>query len=153
MASISDIIEQFIKEIMGESHTVNISRNELAQYFECAPSQINYVLATRFSLDKGFVIESKRGGGGFISLVRVNPDREELIRSLLEYTLSEGVSAQRAAAIIDRLADNDIMTDKEGRLIKAAVSDKALAVPNTDKDALRAYIIRAVITELIKEDN
>jgi len=65
MATISDLIEQFIKSLMGESDTINISRNELAQYFDCAPSQINYVLATRFSFEHGFVIESRRGGGGF----------------------------------------------------------------------------------------
>lgn len=153
MANISDVIEQFIREIMGESQMVNLSRNELAQYFDCAPSQINYVLATRFSIDRGYVTESKRGGGGFITLVRVSPQREELIASLLEYTLSEGVSAQRAAAIVDRLQDEEIISRRESNLIKTAVSDKALSVPNADKDGLRACILRAVITGLIKEDN
>ena len=66
MASISDIIEKFILDNLGESDEIDISRNELANFFSCAPSQINYVLETRFTVDRGFVKESKRGGGGFV---------------------------------------------------------------------------------------
>ena len=67
MQGLSDTIEQFIKALMdeGNSSQVEVRRNELAQYFNCAPSQINYVLATRFTLDRGYHIESRRGGGGF----------------------------------------------------------------------------------------
>ena len=64
MANISDIIESFLLETLGDNDTLNISRNELANYFACAPSQINYVLSTRFTPDRGYLIESRRGGAG-----------------------------------------------------------------------------------------
>ena len=70
MAQLSDSIERFIKELMEEDAQIELKRNELAQHFGCAPSQINYVLATRFSVDHGYIIESRRGGGGFVRIVR-----------------------------------------------------------------------------------
>lgn len=71
MAKMSDLIEMFIKELLEDnsSDMIEIQRNELASYFKCAPSQINYVLTTRFSMDKGYLIESQRGGGGSIKIV------------------------------------------------------------------------------------
>ena len=65
MANISDIIERFLLDSLEKSDRISISRNELADYFDCAPSQINYVLSTRFTLDRGYIIESRRGGGIF----------------------------------------------------------------------------------------
>ena len=65
MAQLSDNIEHFIKELMCDDTHIELRRNELAQHFGCAPSQINYVLATRFSVDHGYIIESRRGGGGY----------------------------------------------------------------------------------------
>ena len=71
MAQLSDTIERFIKDLMSEDAHVELRRNELAQHFGCAPSQINYVLATRFSVDHGYLIESRRGGGGYVRIVRM----------------------------------------------------------------------------------
>ena len=67
MSAISDSIEKFILTLLGEDDAIELQRNELAHYFSCAPSQINYVLATRFNLGRGYAIESRRGGGGYIS--------------------------------------------------------------------------------------
>ena len=71
MATISDVIENFILSTLGQNNDLNLSRNELADYFNCAPSQINYVLTTRFNLNRGFIIQSQRGGGGYIRIVRI----------------------------------------------------------------------------------
>ena len=71
MASISDIIEKFIKDLMEDSNTVQIQRNELASLFDCAPSQINYVLTTRFSREKGYEVQSKKGGGGYVKIDKI----------------------------------------------------------------------------------
>ena len=80
MANISDIIESFLLETLGDNDTLNISRNELANYFACAPSQINYVLSTRFTPDRGYLIESRRGGGGFITVARLSQEPDELLQ-------------------------------------------------------------------------
>ena len=72
MASIADKIEVFIKELMDNESTIQIKRNELATLFNCAPSQINYVLMTRFTIDKGYYIDSKKGGGGYIQITKIN---------------------------------------------------------------------------------
>lgn len=85
---LSDSIETFIKELLNDDQPeVELKRNELAEYFNCAPSQINYVLATRFSLASGYVIESRRGGGGCIRIVRVVQDRGQR----LMYLINEGI--------------------------------------------------------------
>ena len=85
MAVLSDNIEQFIKSLLNEyDEMVELQRNELASYFSCAPSQINYVLATRFSPEKGYYIESKRGGGGYIKLTRVDANKQAYISAVLK---------------------------------------------------------------------
>ena len=83
MRLLSDSIEDFIKALMAdETPEIELRRNELAEHFQCAPSQINYVLATRFTPDHGYVIESRRGGGGYIRIVRMaSSGREELLQS------------------------------------------------------------------------
>ena len=81
MAQLSDSIEQFIKELMDEGSQIEVRRNELAQHFGCAPSQINYVLATRFSVDHGYIIESRRGGGGYVRIVRMRERVQEYLRT------------------------------------------------------------------------
>lgn len=83
MAQLSDSIEQFIKDLMEEDRQIDLKRNELAQHFGCAPSQINYVLATRFSIDHGYVIESRRGGGGYVRIIRIQRANDESSLSVL----------------------------------------------------------------------
>ena len=83
MAQLSDSIEQFIKELMDEGSQIEVRRNELAQHFGCAPSQINYVLATRFSVDHGYIIESRRGGGGYVRIVRMRERGEGNLLNML----------------------------------------------------------------------
>lgn len=153
MANISDLIEQFIKRLMGESDTINISRNELAQYFDCAPSQINYVLATRFSFEHGFVIESKRGGGGFITVIKLEPSYQELLKRLDEYTLKEGLTYQKAVQFIKRLCEEEIISPREAEIIKSAITDKALIVPTDCKDILRSNILKSILAGIFKEAN
>ena len=84
MARISDTIEEFLKLLLEESGgKLEIQRNELADYFECAPSQINYVLATRFSLESGYYIESRRGGGGYIRIIYLDINDDDYLYRLI----------------------------------------------------------------------
>ena len=150
MAQLSDSIEQFIKELMCEEAHIELRRNELAQHFGCAPSQINYVLATRFSVDHGYIIESRRGGGGYVRIVRMQ-QREEgnLLESLLQ-RVGNSVDEETANAIIAHLADLKLITRNEGMLMRAAVSRNALALPISAKDVLRAAVLRNMLMQVFR---
>ena len=89
MANVSDIIENFILSTMGNATDINLSRNELADFFNCAPSQINYVLTTRFNLNRGYIIQSQRGGGGFIKIVKLKDFDNHYIYKIIDETLSK----------------------------------------------------------------
>ena len=104
---LSDSIERFIKEMMEQEETeVELKRNELAEYFGCAPSQINYVLATRFSPDHGYVTESRRGGGGYIRIVRVCQQGSQELLYLVNERIGNELTETEACRLIIRLRDH-----------------------------------------------
>lgn len=150
MAQLSDSIEQFIKELMCEEAHIELRRNELAQHFGCAPSQINYVLATRFSVDHGYIIESRRGGGGYVRIVRMQ-EREEgnLLEALLR-RVGNSVDEDTANAIITHLSDLKLVTGREAALMRSAVSRNALALPISAKDVLRAAVLRNMLVQVFR---
>ena len=148
--TVSDIIERFLLETLGDELSVNFNRNELAAYFSVAPSQINYVLSTRFTPERGYLIESRRGGGGSVTLIRVESDADDIILKYLDETLASGIDYGRACAIIDRLVQDEVYTDCEASLIKAAMSDKALIAPTVAKDRLRGSILKNILTETLR---
>lgn len=150
MANISDTIEQFILSVIGDDDTIRLSRNELANYFSVAPSQINYVLATRFNLDKGYVIESKRGGGGFITLVRLQSPKDALIPQLLkELDGVTDLTCNRACHIIERLQRDGIVTPSEAQIMASAIGDRALAMP-CKSEGLRKNIMKEILIGLLR---
>ena len=150
MANISDIIEAFLIEMLGENSSVNISRNELADYFSCAPSQINYVLTTRFTPARGFVIESRRGGGGFVNVMKVDNSKDELLDSLINISISEGLPYHSAAQILVRMAESGVLSSGEAEIAAALMSDKSLVAPSVAKDGLRAGMMRALAIAMLK---
>lgn len=148
--TVSDIIERFLLDTMGNEPTVSFNRNELAQYFSVAPSQINYVLATRFTLERGYITESRRGGGGSVTLIRVAENADDVLMRYIDETLSDGIEYGKACQIVDRLVCDEIYTQTEGRLIKAAISDKALVAPTMTKSRLRGSILKNILLETLK---
>jgi len=154
MARISDSIEEFIKALIREAEgQIELQRNELADYFNCAPSQINYVLATRFNLERGYHIESRRGGGGYIRVTRIDVDKNDYLLHLVNSKIGKNLSQHTADAIIDRLKEQKIISEREAALMKSAVSDKAIAIPATLKDAIRAKVFKAMIVSLMAHGN
>lgn len=151
MANISDVIEQFILKTMGDDESVDISRNELATFFSCAPSQINYVLETRFTVDKGFVKESRRGGGGYIKISKINLDNDEYVSNLILESVGDELSQKRLSQILEKLKNEKIISDKEKDIIFSALSDLSLAMPFTIKDNIRAKAFKNVLTTLMKQ--
>ena len=153
MAVLSDSIEEFIKSMMDEYEGIlELQRNEMAQYFSCAPSQINYVLATRFSPERGYIIESRRGGGGFIKVTRIDSanDRIEIIANIISNKLAQGsVSQREAASILHDLHAIGLISDRERDIMLGAVSDRAMAIPatiNKNSAAVAFPIVKASVT-------
>ncbi|MDY4138920.1 MAG: CtsR family transcriptional regulator [Eubacteriales bacterium] len=152
---LSDSIETFIKALLAEDEqSVELKRNELAEYFGCAPSQINYVLATRFTLDDGYVIESRRGGGGYIRIVRVMGSDQQQLMYLINERIGQSITEAEAIRLIGQLVERKIITSSEGDIMRAAVSSAALAIPVPDamKDALRARSLKSMLTAVARKE-
>ncbi len=150
MAQLSDAIEKFIKELLEDGAQVEVKRNELAQHFGCAPSQINYVLATRFSVDHGYVIESRRGGGGYVRIVRMHQSPEGNLLSVLLNRIGSDIDEDSAVAIIAHLLDRKMVTMNEAQIMRAAISQNALALPISAKNVLRAAVLRNMLTQVFR---
>lgn len=151
---LSDSIETFIKALMTEEETsVELKRNELAEYFGCAPSQINYVLATRFTLDDGYITESRRGGGGYIRIVRVVNSASQQLTYLINERIGQAITEAEAVRLIAQLVERKMITPGEGGIMRAAVSAPALSLPMTDamKDAQRARSLKAMLTAVVRQ--
>ena len=145
---LSDSIEQFIKELLNQESTeVELKRNELAEYFGCAPSQINYVLATRFSPDHGYLTESRRGGGGYIRIVRVVQSGSQRLMYLVNDRIGDSIGEEECLRLISQLKEQRIVTADEAALMASAVSTRALSVPVPDvlKDAMRAKMMKSML--------
>ena len=150
MAQLSDSIEHFIKDLMHEDAHVDLRRNELAQHFGCAPSQINYVLATRFSVDHGYIIESRRGGGGYVRIVRMQSGGQSNLLDMLINRIGSSVNEETANAIISNLLERKLINGREASLMRAAVSRNALALPISAKDVLRAAVFKNMIIQVFR---
>jgi transcriptional regulator CtsR len=147
MSRISDLIEKFISQMLEEGKgAVEIQRNEMANQFDCAPSQINYVLMTRFTTERGYFIESRRGGGGYIKITRVEVDKDDYLLTLLTKSIGESINKESAFALIEALNKQKLIDAKAVNMLKAAVDDSTLAmVEKPYRDELRAEILKAVI--------
>ena len=141
---ISDLIASFLQESLEETDggVLEVQRNDLAQRFNCVPSQINYVMSTRFSPERGYIVESRRGGNGYIRITRVRVDRQTLLMQVIN-TLVDLASAR---AILNNLVQAGALEENAGRSILAAVGDKALAAaPRESRDTVRADIMKQVL--------
>lgn len=149
--NISDVIEQYLKSILTdeERNRIEIKRSELAKHFECVPSQINYVIRTRFTIEKGYIVESKRGGGGYIRIQKVShSDDLELIDHLLKL-IGKQVDQVGAMSVISRLLEEKVITKREFLLMKATIDRQVLALNQAaHRDVLRANILKAMLSSL-----
>jgi len=141
----SDNIEAYIKAILEQAGMVELKRSELADVFQVVPSQINYVIKTRFTESRGYVVESKRGGGGYIRIGKVEfSDRHQMIRELFD-RIGEQVSQQFFTDIVQLLFDERIMSEREGNLLLAISTDCVLGV---DAPIIRARMLKKVLQQL-----
>ncbi|HDK7166006.1 TPA: CtsR family transcriptional regulator [Clostridium botulinum] len=151
VARLSDIIEDFIKEMFQENNEseLQIKRNELANYFSCAPSQINYVLTTRFTEDKGYYIESKRGGGGYIIIKRIEFTDNKNLKELIVDRIGNSITYDNAINIIDGLVETAFITEREAIIMKIAINDRVFGNIDANKNMLRANILKNIIMVII----
>lgn len=154
MAILSDNIERFIKDMLTDEVNIYVlKRSEIAEQFGCAPSQINYVLQTRFTPERGYIVESKRGGGGCIRVIRMRADHRRIVDELVfEKYSGEGITELQARSIITGLLEVGVATQKEADIMASAVSDRALNVNTFNRDRLRQDIMRSMTAALLKED-
>ena len=143
---ITDMIAGFIQEALDDAGGVlEMQRGDLAQRFGCVPSQINYVMSTRFSPEHGYIVESRRCGGGYIRITRVHVDRQTLMMHVIN-SLGDSVDLASARAILSNLVQSGALEHSVGQMILTAVGDKALGqVPREKRDAVRADILKQVL--------
>lgn len=144
---ISDLIARFLQESLDEAENgvLEVQRSDLAQRFNCVPSQINYVMSTRFSPERGYIVESRRGGNGYIRITRVQVDRQTLLMHVIN-SLGEAVDLASARAILGNLVQSGALDEEIGQALLAAVGDKSLtSLPREMRDRVRADILKNVL--------
>lgn len=153
MARLSDIIEDFIKQMMDNSQEseLQIVRNELANYFSCAPSQINYVLTTRFTTDKGYYIESRRGGGGCIIIRKVEMNDNKSLAEIINDKIGDSITYNSGIQIINGLLESKIITKRESYILKAVINDRTLSSFQENKNVLRADILKSAMLVVLSD--
>ena len=144
----SDIIEEFIKDLLeGNDEYVEIKRNELAEHFHCVPSQINYVISTRFKPSQGYYVESKRGGGGNIKIRKINNDKSDYLMYIIN-NIGKEITSNDVDILLSDFLTYNIISKKEAKLIKVATSDNVLKLDSKIKDEVRARILKNMLLNL-----
>ncbi len=147
-SNMSDIIEEYLKNVLLAQEKVEIRRSEIADRFNCVPSQINYVINTRFTVQQGYVVESKRGGGGYIRIMKVNlVDDMDIIDALLE-VVPEELSIKQANHILQNLYDNELLSKREAQLLNIVMSKESLTEAEQCSDQLRSNMMKNILTSL-----
>lgn len=145
---ISDIIEEFIKDLFkGDEEYVEIQRNELAEKFNCVPSQINYVISTRFRPSQGYYVESKRGGGGHIRIKKINITKSNYLMHIIT-SMGDTITSNEVDIFISNFLSYNIITKTEAKLLKVATSDNVLALTKEIKDKVRARILKNMLLNI-----
>lgn len=123
--NMSDLIEAYLKKVLKEQEEIEIRRNEIAELFDCVPSQINYVINTRFTIQQGYLVESKRGGGGYIRIHKVQMlDETEILDTMIDI-ISDSITQRNAQSIIQKLYEEKVVSKREARLMMVSM-DKSL---------------------------
>ncbi len=145
----SDVIEDFIKDLFDEdeSNFIEIQRNELAQHFNCVPSQINYVISTRFKPSQGYYVESKRGGGGNIKIRKINNTKSDYIMHIIN-NVGKTITTNDIDILLSDFLTYNVITEQEAKLLKVATSDNVLKLDKDIRDEVRARIFKNMLLNI-----
>lgn len=145
----SDIIEAYLNAILAEQRQVEIRRSEIAERFNCVPSQINYVLKTRFTPQRGYAVESKRGGGGYIRIVKAQLRDEQEPLTLMRAHVPDHLRESDARVMTQQLFDAHVIARETGNAMLAAMSHHTLAIADSESEqVIRARLMRAFLDSL-----
>ncbi len=144
--NISDIITQALLDTLDRSNgSIQIQRNELASRIGCVPSQINYVITSRFTPEHGYIVESKRGGGGYIRIVKIKPEPYNMVMHVVN-SIGSSIDEHSSRIILQNLCCDKLLTEKEGKIILSAITNHVLKqVPADNRDQVRAAIIKSAL--------
>ena len=145
---ISDVIENFIKDMLSDDNSAVIQRNDLAEHFNCVPSQINYVISTRFTPLQGYYVESQRGGGGYIKIQKVNITHSDYLMHIIT-SIGNTLTSKEADVFINNFEEYGIIDKKTAKLLKGATNDKVHIKAKSLKDELRADIFKNMLINLV----
>lgn len=153
MPNIVDIVEEYIKARLNQSNggIILFRRNEMAEKFSCVPSQINYVLNTRFSSNRGYIVETRRGGGGFVRIIRVPLHRSEDLFDIIYNKIGDQVSLRESLNLIKYLYEEKLITNREFRIMENVI-EVATSGSSQDMDMKRAAILKAMLMVLLRHD-
>lgn len=153
MRNTSDMIEHYLKQLLQESAdgVIELQRNLLAEQFNCVPSQINYVIGTRFTLEKGYIVESKRGGGGYVRIQKCTRPLFDKIHVMVKQHIGDRLEQSAAEGLIYQLEEEDIITFREANLMRAALHRDTLAVDLPQRDKLRARLMKSMLIALLNK--
>ena len=155
MPNLTDYIEEYLKKLLAlsSSRHIEIRRRELAGKFSCVPSQINYVLERRFTMDRGYLVESRRGGSGCIRIYRIEPEQVKPWRELIESLGDENFEPNRVIALLKRLVEEKIISRRESMVLKAVVGDEIYARTGLSEEQARKLqrnLFVSALRELLK---
>lgn len=151
MANLADYIEQHLRRLLdlAESGSIEIQRRDLADQFKCVPSQINYVISTRFTVDRGFIVESRRGGGGYIRIFKTHLDTSSHPIGFVNKVIGDSISDEDMGNVLFRLTDAGVIDRKEELLIKGIVRQQCDGLREKSASLVRARILKAVLATLL----
>jgi transcriptional regulator CtsR len=151
VGTICDLIEAHLKLLLEQSQgdPIQVQRSELAERFGCAPSQINYVLATRFRTEGGYLVESRRGGKGFLRIVRMRGEVSEELAGMAGQP--KQMSQEAVECYVNRLLEQGMVTEREAALMRSAMHRSVLKLDLPDRDEVRARIFRAMLRSLLQQ--
>lgn len=144
--NLSNEIASFLLNMLDENGRAEIQRNELAQQLGCVPSQINYVISSRFTPERGYTVESRRGGGGYIKITRINYTAKEQLLMHIINSIGGAIGEQSARAIILNLHHSEVLSAKDAKIILAAINENCYKA--ADKE-LRPKIRAALLKQML----
>ncbi len=148
---LADHIAQLIEQMLEASDgALELQRNEMAARLGCVPSQISYVISSRFTPEKGYIIESRRGGGGCIRIVKKKMQQNQYLMHFF-YAIGNDIGERETVAYLQNLIGNELITEREAKIIRAATSESALShIHPADRDVVRAQIFRHILLSIMK---